>query len=52
MNELRISRGIHCRTYLDEQEQVGILALGGGTDALLDVVLDDVDTLANGHNDV
>ena len=33
------------RTYLDQQEQVGILALGGGTVALLDVVLFDVDTL-------
>ena len=32
-------------TYLDEQEQVGILALGRGTAALLDVVLFDVDTL-------
>lgn len=38
--------------YLDEQEQVGILALGGGSDALLDVVLVDVDALANGQNHV
>lgn len=38
---MRISK----RTYLDEQEEVGILALGGGPLALLDVVLDDIDTL-------
>lgn len=31
--------------YLDQQEQVRVLALGGGTVALLDVVLCDVDTL-------
>lgn len=31
--------------HLDQQEQVGVLALGGGTVALLDVVLCDVDTL-------
>ena len=52
MDEFGIFRGVHCATYLDEQEQIGILALGGGTDALLDVVLDDVDTLTNEHNDV
>ena len=32
-------------THLDQQEQVGILALGGGTVTLLDVVLFDIDTL-------
>ena len=33
-------------THLDEQEEVGILALGSGTLALLDVVVGDVDTLS------
>ena len=33
-------------THLDEQEEVGILALGSGTLALLDVVARNVDTLA------
>lgn len=32
-------------THFDEQEEVGVLAHGGGTVALPDVVLDDVDTL-------
>lgn len=32
-------------THLDEQEQVRVLALGGRPVALLDVVLDDIDTL-------
>ena len=32
-------------TYLHEQEQVRVLALGGGADALLDVVFLDIDTL-------
>ena len=32
--------------YLDQQEQVGILALGGCPLALLDVMLGDIDTLA------
>lgn len=31
--------------YLDQQEEVGILTLGSGTCALLDVVVLDVDTL-------
>ena len=39
-------------TYLDEQEQVGVLADRGRPCALLDVVLDDVDTLANGQNHI
>lgn len=32
-------------TYLDQEEQVGVLALGSGTVALFDVVLFNVDTL-------
>ena len=36
-------------THLNQQEEVRILALGGSPLALLDVVLDDVDTLANGQ---
>lgn len=32
-------------TNLDEEKQIGILALGGGTSTLLDVVGGDVDTL-------
>ena len=32
--------------YLDKQEEVRVLALGGGPLALLDVVLGNVDTLA------
>ena len=52
MDELRIERRMRCNAYLDEQEQVGILALGGSSDALLDVVLDDVDTLTKRQNPV
>lgn len=31
--------------YFDEQEQIGILALGGGSLPLLDVMLGDINTL-------
>ena len=34
-------------SYFDQQEEVGILALGGGTLTLLDVMMCDVDTLQN-----
>ena len=51
-DELRIDRAKRFDRYLDEQEQVGILALGGSSDALLDVVLDDVDTLTKRQNSV
>ena len=47
MDEFRIECWKRCNAYLDEQEQVGILALGGGTGTLLDVVSCDVDTLAH-----
>ena len=40
-----IARGQIDVIYLDQQEQVRVLALGGGTVALLDVVLFDIDTL-------
>lgn len=33
------------RAHLHKEQQIGILALGGGTGALLDVVLGDVDAL-------
>jgi hypothetical protein len=33
--------------YLGEKEKIGILALWGGSLALLDVVLGDINTLAN-----
>ncbi len=33
------------RAYLDEEEEIRVLALGGGAVPLLDVVAGDVDTL-------
>jgi len=39
-------------SYLYKQEQVRILALGGGAVALLDVVGGEVDTLINGPSEV
>lgn len=32
-------------TYLDEEKQIRVLALGGGSGTLLDVVFGDIDTL-------
>ena len=39
-------KSIRKRLYLDEEEEIGILALGGGALTLLNVVVFDVDTLA------
>jgi len=33
------------RTYFDEEKQIGILAFGGGSVALLDMMESEVDTL-------
>lgn len=34
-----------CKTYLNQEEEVRVLALGGGTLTVLDVLLGDINTL-------